>query len=159
MGSMLSAALALANALYSLLCVVASEGAGTRQEPIPAGLLLKVNFTVETQRENSLIWLFFTCNGQTTSWRLGRLEEMRRRELEVERGHTCVGWASSSARPWQGVQAVTSFSRDFAILTGAAVAAESPHTVLDGPRGTVYFKRRPRSFSASSAAASGRITF
>ena len=75
---MLSAALALANALYSLVCVVASEGAGTRQEPIPAGLLLKVNFTVETQRENSLIWLFFTCNGQTTSWGLGRLEEMRR---------------------------------------------------------------------------------
>ena len=78
---MLSAALALANALYSLLCVVASEGAGTRQEPIPAGLLLRVNFTglqFETQRENSLIWLFFTCNGQTTSWGLGRLEEMRR---------------------------------------------------------------------------------
>eukprot|EP00964_Phaeocystis_antarctica_P057302 scaffold33906_cov35-Phaeocystis_antarctica.AAC.1 len=31
---MLSAALALANALYSLVCVVASEGAGTRQEPM-----------------------------------------------------------------------------------------------------------------------------
>ena len=39
---MLSAALALANALYSFVCVVVSEGAGTRQEPNPRGLLLSV---------------------------------------------------------------------------------------------------------------------
>ena len=37
---MLSAALALANALYSFVCVVVSEGAGTRQEPNPSGALL-----------------------------------------------------------------------------------------------------------------------
>ena len=34
---MLSAALALANALYSFVCAVVSEGAGTRQEPNPSG--------------------------------------------------------------------------------------------------------------------------
>ena len=34
---MLSAALALANALYSFVCVIVSEGAGTRQEPNPSG--------------------------------------------------------------------------------------------------------------------------
>jgi hypothetical protein len=52
---MLSAALALANALYSFVCVVVSEGAGTRQEPNPSGALLRsVERAVECSAENTI---------------------------------------------------------------------------------------------------------
>ena len=51
---MLSAALALANALYSFVGVVVSEGAGTRQEPNPSGAAVERREAVECSAENTI---------------------------------------------------------------------------------------------------------
>ena len=77
---MLSAALALANALYSFVCVVVSEGAGTRQEPNPSGAAEeRLESCLNAARKIPHKAFFGRVTVKTSelgSWILGGLEEM-----------------------------------------------------------------------------------